>query len=654
LIQPSVFTSQSNYWDRTYKSKCVLMVEKVNIASDNAIERQVSLIKQIFPQIIIEGKVDFTKLKELLGDIEEKEDLETYRFIWNGRANAFRNLQASALGTLIPDKEESIEFDASQNLFLEGDNLEILKLIQGHYFEKIKLIFIDPPYNTGKNFIYPDNFRNSISNYLKQTGQSEDGGQISTNVETSGRYHSDWISMMYPRLFLSRNLLRNDGIIFITIDDNEIHNLKRMMDDIYGEDNFIGTIIWNSTKSVTNTALISVSHTYIVIYAKNIEYFREHREHFRLPDTKDGFSNPDNDPRGDWKADPFQVGGERPNQMYEIINPNTHKHYKPSEGNSWKNDYETFQKLLADNRIVFGKDGKSQPQRKRFWSEAEERGKVTKTWWDEKHETTTNATMALKALMGAKVFDNPKPVSLLQRIIELGTISGDEIVMDFFAGSGTTAEAVLEMNKNDGKDMKFILVQLPEPTEPKSIAYKNGYKNIADIAKERIRRVIARIQRENAEKLVLQKNIIGFKVFKLNKSNFRSVQLEEFKRTGDEQAKQQYINALETWVNNPIYENSNVLDVVYEIILKERFNINSEIEDVDLGTNRFYKIIDRDVMGELTGDEMYVSLDSAITSETVQELLSPDYQNKKVIIEDRSLSDGDKLTLTNTINLKVL
>ncbi|HME54473.1 MAG TPA: site-specific DNA-methyltransferase [Candidatus Lokiarchaeia archaeon] len=630
------------------------MVEKVNIASDNAIERQVSLIKQIFPQIIIEGKVDFTKLKELLGDIEEKEDLETYRFIWNGRANAFRNLQASALGTLIPDKEESIEFDASQNLFLEGDNLEILKLIQGHYFEKIKLIFIDPPYNTGKNFIYPDNFRNSISNYLKQTGQSEDGGQISTNVETSGRYHSDWISMMYPRLFLSRNLLRNDGIIFITIDDNEIHNLKRMMDDIYGEDNFIGTIIWNSTKSVTNTALISVSHTYIVIYAKNIEYFREHREHFRLPDTKDGFSNPDNDPRGDWKADPFQVGGERPNQMYEIINPNTHKHYKPSEGNSWKNDYETFQKLLADNRIVFGKDGKSQPQRKRFWSEAEERGKVTKTWWDEKHETTTNATMALKALMGAKVFDNPKPVSLLQRIIELGTISGDEIVMDFFAGSGTTAEAVLEMNKNDGKDMKFILVQLPEPTEPKSIAYKNGYKNIADIAKERIRRVIARIQRENAEKLVLQKNIIGFKVFKLNKSNFRSVQLEEFKRTGDEQAKQQYINALETWVNNPIYENSNVLDVVYEIILKERFNINSEIEDVDLGTNRFYKIIDRDVMGELTGDEMYVSLDSAITSETVQELLSPDYQNKKVIIEDRSLSDGDKLTLTNTINLKVL
>lgn len=629
------------------------MVDKVNIASENTIEPQLSLIKQLFPQVIVEGKVDFTKLKEILGDIVEKEDLETYRFIWNGRANAFRALQTPALGTLIPVKAESIEFDTSQNLFLEGDNLEILKLVQGQYFEKVKLIFIDPPYNTGKNFIYPDNFRNSIANYLKQTGQSGESGQVSTNVETSGRYHSDWITMMYPRLFLSRNLLRNDGIIFITIDDNEIHNLKRMMDDIYGEDNFIGTIIWNSTKSVTNTALISVSHTYIVIYAKNVEYFKEHREHFRLPDTKDGFSNPDNDPRGDWKADPFQVGGERPNQMYEIINPNTNKHYKPSEGNSWKNDYETFQKLLADNRIVFGKDGKSQPQRKRFWTEAEERGKVTKTWWDDV-ETTTNATMGLKELMGAKLFDNPKPVSLLQRIIELGTITGDEIVMDFFAGSGTTAEAVLEMNKNEGSNRKFIMVQLPEPTDPKSIAYKNDYKNIADIAKERIRRVIRKIQKEEVEKLVLQKKIVGFKVFKLSKSNFRAVELEEFKRTGDEQAKQKYINALETWVNSPIYENSKTLDVVYEIILKERFSINSEIEDMDIGKNKFYKITDRDVVGELTSDEMYISLDSAITSETVQELLSQDYQNKKVIIEDRSLSDGDKLTLTNTINLKVL
>lgn len=411
---------------------------------------------------------------------------------------------------------------------IEGDNLEVLKLLQKSYSGKVKLIYIDPPYNTGKDFIYPDNYKNGIKNYLKLTGQIDSNGQkFSSNPETSGRFHTNWLNMMYPRLKVARNLLRDDGIIVVSISDAEVHNLRLCLDEIFGVDNLIGCVMWNSTKSVTNTALISVSHTYNVIYARNREYFVKNRSHFRLPEEGEGFKNPDNDSRGPWKADPFQVGGERPNQMYAITNPKTGDVYRPNPGNSWKNELKVFEQLMADGRIVFGAGGESGPQRKRFLTDAEERGRVSKTWWDDV-DTTTNATRAAKDLMGESVFDNPKPVSLIQRFIQLGTHDPTTaIVMDFFAGSGTTAQAVLEQNLADGGNRRHILVQLPEPLDPADSEQKiaaaycdriDKPKNIAELTKEHLRQFRTKLKND----CPLLAVDLGFRVLKLDSSNIRA------------------------------------------------------------------------------------------------------------------------------------
>jgi len=338
------------------------------------------------------------------------------------------------------------------------------------------------------------------------------------NNTTNPRFHSDWCSMMYARLLLARNLLSTDGVLAMSISDAEFHNLKKMADEIFGADNYCGDILWNSTKSVTNTALISVSHTYTLIYFKSMNYFVKNRSQFRLAEEGEGFSNPDNDPRGPWKADPFQVGGVRPNQQYEIVNPNTGVVYRPNTGCSWKNDYPKFQELLADNRIVFGKTGEGEPKRKRFQWEAKERGKVAKTWWDDV-ETTTNGTMQLKKMFdGHTVFSNPKPVSFVSKLLELGA-GRDGIVLDFFSGSSTTAHAVMKLNAKDGGRRKFIMVQLPEKVDKKSEAYQLGYETISAIGKERIRRAAKLIQEEMPEADFDD----GFRVFHLDESNMKDV-----------------------------------------------------------------------------------------------------------------------------------
>lgn len=384
------------------------------------------------------------------------------------------------------------------------------------------MIYIDPPYNTGNDFIYEDDFAENTEEFLKKSNQKdEEGNRLVANTESNGRFHSDWLSMMYPRLKLARNLLREDGVIFISIDDNEVSSLKKICDEIYGEQNFLGCIVWNSTKSVTNTAIISVSHNFKLIYVKNINYFIKNRSHFRLPEDGSGFENLDNDPRGPWKADPFQVGGWRPNQQYEIKNPKTGEVYKPNAGCSWKNDYKNFLDLIKDNRIVFGVSGEAGPQRKRFLSEAKERGKVSKTWWDEEG-TTTNGTQELKKLFnGIIIFDNPKPIKLMKKIITLGEHNKNGIILDFFAGSATTAHAVMQLNAEDGGNLKFIMVQLPEPCNEKSEAFKAGYKTIAEIGKERIRRAGKKIKEENA--LTALNLDIGFRVLKVDSSNMQDV-----------------------------------------------------------------------------------------------------------------------------------
>lgn len=472
--------------------------------------------------------INFELLKQMLSpDVVDGD--EAYEFTWVGKKAAIVEANKPIRKTLRPCMAESKDWDTTENLYIEGDNLEVLKLLQESYLGKVKMIYIDPPYNTGNDFIYADDFRMSGEEWSVESGEwSEDGDRLFKNTDTNGRFHSDWCSMIYSRLMLARNLLTDDGVIFISISDAEVDNLKKICDEVMGAKNYLGDIIWNSTKSVTNTALISVSHTYNLVYFRNIEYFVNHRNEFRLPEKGEGFSNPDNDPRGEWKADPFQVGGWRPNQQYDIVNPKTGVVYKPNPGCSWKNDYVNFQRLLKDNRIVFGSTGEAGPQRKRFIWEAQERGMVAKTIWDDV-ETTTNGTQLLKKLFGqAGIFDNPKPVEFVKKLLQLGTHE-TAIVLDFFSGSATTAHAVMQLNAEDGGHRKFIMVQLPEKCDEASEAYKAGYKNICEIGKERIRRAGEKILKEqlaNNNSTLNSPNSkldIGFRVLKLDSTNMKDV-----------------------------------------------------------------------------------------------------------------------------------
>ena len=494
--------------------------------------RNLDALYQLFPSCFTEAQdavtgkmrrvVDWGKLRELLGEYVETDEPEKYDFTWVGKRAAQREAAAPCRKTLRPCPEESVDWDTTQNLYIEGDNLEVLKLLQNSYMGKVKMIYIDPPYNTGNDFVYHDDFHRTQKEEDEAAGViNEEGERMIKNTESNGKFHSDWCSMMYSRLLLCRSLLRQDGVIFISISDAEFDNLKKICDELFGPSIYLGDIIWNSTKSVTNTAIISVSHTYNLVYFKDMNYFVEHRSEFRLPDDGEGFENPDNDPRGPWKADPFQVGGWRPNQQYEITNPKTGVVYKPNPGSSWKNDYNNFQKLLADNRIVFGRTGEGGPQRKRFKWEAEERGKVTKTWWDD-IETTTNGTVLIKKLFNnVAVFDNPKPVSLLIRMLQLGTNHNDSIVLDFFSGSSTTAHAVMQVNAEDNGTRKYIMVQVNEEIDKEHLAYAEGFRFIPQIAKERIRRAGKKIKADSP--LTTKDLDIGFRVLKCDESNYKPV-----------------------------------------------------------------------------------------------------------------------------------
>lgn len=425
-------------------------------------EQLVAKIKEIKSYIASAPQDENTaRLLAYIADIEKDIKGKKYGLVFEEHREAIDEILERNTPVLTEEKDLFIDNGGQMNFLIEGDNLAALQLLEKTHKGKIDLIYIDPPYNTLKN-------------------EKDDFTYDDIRVDKTDMYaHSKWISFMKERLVIAYKLLSSRGCIFISIDDHEYANLKLLMDSIFSEDNFLCNIIWNSTKSVTNTAVVSVSHTYNLVYFKDVNYIIENRTKFRVPETGEGFSNPDNDPRGLWKADPFQVGGWRPNQQYEIVNPKTGIIYRPNKGCSWKNDYEKFQTLVADNRIVFGKNGTSGPQRKRFIWEAEERGRVVKTIWDDV-ETTTNGTQLLKKLFdGNAPFSNPKPIGLLTRILQLGA-SNESIVLDFFAGSGTTGHAVMNLNAEDGGTRKFILCT-------------NNENNICrDVTYERIKRVIER------------------------------------------------------------------------------------------------------------------------------------------------------------------
>ena len=573
--------------------------------SSDVVVENIERLKTLFPEVFSEGKIDFEVLKQLLdGKVDERE--EKYGLNWHGKRQARQLALTPSTGTLRPCPEESVDWDTTQNLMIEGDNLEVLKLLQKSYSGKVKLIYIDPPYNTGEDFIYLDDYRDNIQNYLELTGQTDDEKRkISSNAEASGRFHTEWLNMMFPRLKLARNFLRNDGLLVISISDAEFQNIRQCCDEIFGEENFIGCVVWNSTKSVTNTALISVSHTYNLVYARNRTYFVENRAHFRLPEDGDGFSNPDNDPRGPWKADPFQVGGERPNQLYQIKNPKTGDVYRPNPGCSWKNEFKVFQQLMKENRIVFGARGEAGPQRKRFLSEAKMRGKVAKTLWDDV-DTTTNATKSQKLLMGEIIFDNPKPVELIKRFIQLGVHNPQNaIVMDFFAGSGTTGNAVLEQNVADNGRRRYFLVQIQEPLSLENKEQKiaanfcdklSKPRNIAELTKERLRRAVNKVKDENP----LFAGDLGFRVFKLDTSNIRAWEpyRDDLQRSLLENVDHIKLDRSEE-------------DILYELLLKLGFDLCVPIKT--------RTIADKSIRS-IGGGKLIACLDEKITCEEVEPL----------------------------------
>lgn len=564
---------------------------------------------------------------------------ERYQFTWPDKKKSVLLANAPINKTLRPVRDDettptgadsegkpycssgSVDFDNTENLYIEGDNLEVLKLLQETYLGKIKLIYIDPPYNTGNDsFVYDDSFSVSEDEFSEKSNQRDEQGNIlfdiRTNNENNGKFHTDWLNMMYSRIKISKDLLSDDGVLVMSISDAEFHNLKKITDEIFGDTNYCGDIIWNSTKSVTNTALISVSHTYNLVYFKNMNHFIENRSEFRLPDNGDGFENPDNDPRGPWKADPFQVGGWRPNQQYEITNPNTGVVYKPNEGCSWKNDYKKFQELMADNRIVFGKTGDGGPQRKRFIWEAQERGKVAKTLWDDV-ETTTNGTQLVKKMFdGVSLFDNPKPVGFLERIIELGA-NRDALILDFFSGSATTAHATMKVNAEDGGKRKFIMVQLPENTDEKSQARKVGYLTIPEIGKERIRRAAKMIAEEYPDAQFDS----GFRVLKCDTSNMKDVYYNPA----------EYEPSLFSKLEDNIKEDRTPEDLLFQVMLDLGVLLSSKIEETTIAGKKVFNVEDNyliacfddnvteDVITEIAKQKPYyfVMRDSSMANDSV-------------------------------------
>ena len=454
-------------------------------------------LKSVFPECFAEGKLDIDKLLSLCGEYIDN-DFEKYKFEWKGKAECLKLAQKRSTGTLRPCPEESVNFDDTQNLYIEGDNLEVLKLLQTAYYRKVKMIYIDPPYNTGNDFVYADDFADPMARYKEVTQQT-----TKSNPETMGRFHTNWLNMMYPRLRLAANLLRDDGVIFISIDDNEVTNLRRICDEVFGEENFAGCCVWKRrTSSAMDQSKLSTDHEYVLVYHKGqFNPFRGTDKDYQ------GYSNPDNDPRGPWVPGDLTVGmnGDmRPNQFYDLVDPKTGKVYKPNYNRVWSYAPDSMQQLIDENRIVFPDDVSKRPMKKRFANELKSDTNPFSTWMTD-IGLNTEGTKAVYTLFDDKsLFNYAKPISLVKNLVQQVAFN-DDMILDFFSGSATTAHAVMQLNAEDGGNRHFILVQLPEVCDENSEAYKAGYKNICEIGKERIRRAGKKLLEQGVSKISMEK-----------------------------------------------------------------------------------------------------------------------------------------------------
>lgn len=589
--------------------------KSLDLVNDN-----INKLRELFPEIVTEGKIDFKALQEILGqELEEGE--EFYRFTWAGKAQARREAHKPSTGTLRPCKEESVDWDATQNLYIEGDNLEVLKLLQKSYANKVKMIYIDPPYNTGKDFVYKDNYKDNLKNYQQVTGQVDDeGNKLSTNSDSDGRYHSNWLNMMYPRLRLARNILKDDGVIFMSIDDNEIDNLRKISDEIFGEDNFVIQIAWRKSDNQANIGNIARVKEYILCYCKNVQHLSLNK----IPLTekaKKEYSYKDEN--GSFRR-AILLHKTRGRHFYEVKTKNGKILNGP-----WMIKEEEFIEKDKNNEILWTSSGDEQPYGKIYLHKST--GQIANDFWDTSFGSNQEASIKLEKIFEKRIFDFPKSTLLLSNLITIGG-SDDAIILDFFSGSGSTAHAIMAINsENLSSKKKFIMVQLPEPTDEKSEAFMAGYKTITEIGKERIRRAGKKIADENPDKA---KDLdLGFKVFKLDSSNIKGWD------GNPEDLEASLFDAQENIKTDRTEE-----DVLFEILLKYGLDLTLPIDEKLMNGKKVFSV----GFGAL-----FICLADDITNKVAEGIGAwKQEQNPatcRVIFKDSGFSDVEKANAVQTL-----
>ena len=599
--------------------------ERMVLTSMDISAKKREQLKSLFPEIFVEDRVDFDQLKIVLGECAES-GKERFGLNWPGKSACMGIVQQSSVATLKPVRGESINFNETENLFIEGDNLEVLKLLQKSYFGKVKVIYIDPPYNTGKEFIYPDKYGETLDTYLAYTGQIDgDGKKFSTNTDAVGRYHSNWLNMMYPRLYLAKNLLREDGAIFISIDDHEQANLLKLCGEIFGEGNMLAMLSWQGMDTIKNDARhFSKNSEYILAYAKNLDEINV-RGIKKTEKQREKYKNRDNDPRGAYLLTPLHAKSGSHSSNYSYVFSNGQE-WSPPNGCYPRFSKDTLRRLEERGRIFLDPNGKNVPQKKTYLSETGDRMRPTTFWNHEKFGSTRNANAELKHLLGGGIFSNPKPVKLIKQIIDLVSgETGSDIILDFFCGSGTTALAAMQLNAEDGGNRKFICVQLPEHCDEMSDAFKEGYKTIVEIGMERIRRSAKKIKEEN----LCSNSDFGFKSFKLSCSNFKTW---EGTGTKVKSLEKQLFDHIDHIDGDTTSEN-----ILYELLLKAGLPLSVQVRKTLLGGKDVFSI---------DGGVLLICLDKALNQAVIDAMAQTN--PKQVICLDEGFKGNDQLKV-NTV-----